>query len=109
VNLHRLAEARSIALHRAIADRMQTDGRVLAAARERVAEWIRAGTPDPYYADAWNEVLSRSIDEIRAFLVEPGERACTLRQVSPFAGEVSPRERWKMWREVRAAYEAEHE
>ena len=80
---------------------------MLAAAQERVAEWIRAGAPDPYYAEAWNEILRRPIEAIRAFLTDPSEHARALRQVSPFAGEISPRERWKLWREVRAAFEEE--
>jgi len=88
---------------------MQTDERVLAVARERVAEWIRVGRPARYYAEAWDEVLTRPLDEIRAFLIDPSEHARALRQVTPFAGEVSPRERWKMWREVRAAHEAGNE
>jgi|GEM_PF-3948908 len=55
----------------------------------------------PHYARAWNEVLARPLVEIAAFLVDPREHARELRQSTPFAGVLPPRERWRLWREVR--------
>lgn len=105
VNLHHLAEARSIAYHRAVAERLRRDPALLEVARRRVEQWIEQGQPVAYYAHAWREVLSRSPAEILGFLVDQGERAVTLRQVTPFAGFLDPRERWRLWRQVRAELE----
>jgi hypothetical protein len=105
VNAHRLAEERSLALHRAIADKLASDPEILESARRRVRSWLDSGDVAPYYAQAWIEVLSGSLAEIREFLSEETERARSLRQVTPFAGAIDPRTRWRIWREVREAME----
>ena len=87
-----------------IAERLLTDRAVLEAARARVRSWMEhEGVPA--YARAWNEILAQDAAAIASFLVEPGERARELRQSSPFAGCLSPRERWRLWRETRGASE----
>jgi len=108
VNAHRLAEERSLALHRRIADRLVEDPAVLVRARARVQGWIETGNVASYWAQEWDAVLSRSVDEIRALLVDESEYARALRQLTPFAGVVDPRTRWRIWREVRAALEGNH-
>jgi hypothetical protein len=98
-DLHRLAEERSLAYHRVIAARLSSDVRLLDAARARVRQWLEGESP-PSYARAWHEILRREHQAIAAFLVDPGERARELRQSSPFAGALTPQERWALWREV---------
>jgi hypothetical protein len=105
VNAHRLAEERSLAFHRAVADRLAAEPELLDRARARVRSWIESGEVAPYYARAWEEILSRLPSEVCAFLVEDSERAHALRQVTPFAGAIDPRTRWRIWREVREAME----
>ncbi len=105
MNAHRLAEERSLALHRAIADRILEDPSVLTRARERVRRWLETGDVASYWAQEWDSVLSQSVEEIRAFLVDKGEPARAMRQVTPFAGAIDPRTRWRIWREVRLAME----
>jgi hypothetical protein len=78
------------------------DPSVLERARERVRIWAERGGAHPEYVEAWKSVLSRTPEEIAAFLVDRGEHACALRQVTPFAGVLDPRERWKHWRAVSA-------
>jgi hypothetical protein len=102
---HRLAEERSLALHRAVAGRLRQDASLLARARARVAGWLAAGPTHPRYAQAWAEVLRLPLDELCAAITDAGEPARALRQCTPFAGVVPPRERWRIWREVRAARE----
>ena len=94
---HRLAEVRSLAYHRAVAERLAREPAILERARARVRGWLRS-TPAPHYAVAWNELLSRPLDEIGEFLNDDGERARELRQSTPFAGVLDPRERWRLWR-----------
>ena len=103
---HRLAEERSIAYHRVIAARLREDLSLLEAARARVRHWAATLNPVPPYARAWNEILGRDVAAITSFLVDPGEWARELRQSSPFAGALSPRERWRLWRETRSAVES---
>ena len=102
---HRLAEERSLALHRAIADRVRDDPTILERARERVARWLETGHVARYWAEEWHAVLARSTDEICAWLVDGSDHARAMRQVTPFAGVIDARTRWRIWREVREALE----
>jgi hypothetical protein len=99
VDLHGIAEARSLAYHRAIAERLASDPAVLERARARVHAWLGA-EPDAYFAREWAVILARPLRDIATFLTDSGEHARELRQSTPFAGELDPRERWRLWREV---------
>lgn len=101
LDLHRLAEERSIAYHRVIAERLQRQPEVLANARQRVQTWLASGTEVPFYARKWSEILAGDPSSIASFLTERSELADELRHSSPFAGALDPRERWKIWRETR--------
>jgi hypothetical protein len=109
MDLHRLAEKRSIAYHRRIADRIRRDPVVLEDARARVRGWMSARGGAPFYAQAWHQLLARDVDAVAAFLVEDSELARELRQSTPFAGALSPAERWEIWRAVRAAESPERD
>lgn len=103
---HRLAEERSLALHRTIADLMLVDASVLERARQRVRGWLETGGVASYYAKHWDAVLARPLEEIRAFLVDESEHARAMRQSTPFAGAIDPRTRLRIWREVRERVES---
>ena len=104
MDLHRLAEERSVAYHHVIAERLRHQPEVLERARQRVQEWMvpeASGASTPFYARKWAEILAGDISSIAAFLIERSDLADELRQSSPFAGALQPRERWKIWRETR--------
>jgi hypothetical protein len=101
MNLHRLAEERSLALHRLVAARLLSDPTVLDRARLRVAEWLAAGPVGRHYAEAWQQVLAGDAAAVAAFIVRDDEEARAMRQATPFAGVIDPRTRWRVWREVR--------
>lgn len=98
---HRRAEVRSLAYHRAIAARLQGDARVIDDARRRVAAWLAQPQP-PAEARAWAALLQRGVDEIARAILADSESARALRQSTPFAGVLSPAERWAIWRATRA-------
>lgn len=83
-------------MHRAIAERLRADATVIERARRRTASWRSSGEVHPDYVAAWEHVLSGPVEDLCALLVDPGERATALRQVSPFAGVLSARERWRI-------------
>jgi hypothetical protein len=97
---HRRAERRSLAYHRAIAARMAEEPAILELARSRVNAWQRTGGVHPRYSALWADVLAMPLDEIRAALVAETEDMVAARQSTPFAGALSPRERWDLWRGV---------
>jgi hypothetical protein len=104
---HRLAEARSLELHRAVAARLRSEPELLERARERVAGWRSSGTVSEHYVEAWTKLLSAGVAAVTAALEEQSERAHDLRQSSPFAGVLDARTRWRIRREVREELERE--
>lgn len=106
--LHRLAEARSLAYHRAITERLRREPALLESVVARLRQELRSGDPHRrYWAEAWLRVVERPLEECLAFLTDPGERATELRQSTPFAGLLAPKERWAIHRAVREQWERE--
>jgi hypothetical protein len=99
-NPHRRAEARSLALHREVAERIRERPELLEPIRARVNGWLRDGTVAKPYAEAWWELLSRELEALLVAIVDPSERGRDLRQCTPFAGILDPRTRWRILRET---------
>ena len=94
---HRRIDLRSLALHRAIAEKLRANPALLDIARENLDRWSRAsGRSQPYW-DAWREILNRSLEEVLELLVEDSETMTDLRQATPFAGVLEPAERWAIY------------
>lgn len=94
-------ELRSLWLHRAIAAKIQDDPeRARAVARENIA--IRRAADEPARAEAWRHaweaLLDGPLDLLLATLCSTSSRAAQLRQTAPFAGLLSPQERWSVYR-----------
>jgi len=98
---HTVAEDTSLELHRVVAERLRADPSLIERARRRVDEWLRDGTVVRPYALAWREILSGPAGEVAGFLEDPGDRARQLRQTSPCAGFLDPRNRWAVRRQAR--------
>lgn len=88
---HGKAEWRSLAYHRAVAQRL--DRRILSDARQRLDRWRRDGRIHPIWAAEWQRVLDRPEDEIVRVLSSDSEHARALRQSSPFTGVLTDHER----------------
>ncbi len=97
---HRTAELRSLAQHRLVAERL--DDELLDRARERVERWLAEGGPvHPVWAQRWRELLDRPASDVATAICADDEAGRDLRQTSPFAGALSPAERWRIVRTVR--------
>src|SRR5436190_301194 len=97
---YRLAAERSRALHVAVGERLRADPTLVEGARTRARDWLENGTVPRPYAAAWQSLLGRSLEDLVQALGEDSERMHDLRQVSPFAGVLDPRSRWRIHREV---------
>jgi hypothetical protein len=104
--LHDLADLRSLEFHRRIAGRLRQDPKVVHRAQATVARRAADCTVARPWITAWGELLTGDREQLLAVLVDPGERATALRQVTPFAGVVPPRERRQIWRQARERWEA---
>jgi hypothetical protein len=95
-----------LAYHQRVAEKLLTDPSVLEGARAKVRAWLGGELTGVAvsYASEWSRLLEGPVDELVAILTSGSQRATDLRQASPFAGALEPRERWRLWREtVRSA------
>lgn len=102
---HELADRTSLALHRAVAERLREDPSLVARARARVVASLADRQLHAYYGERWLTLLDGPLDVLLAELTSSSEAAQALRQTSPFAGVLDPATRMKIWHEVRASAE----
>ncbi len=103
---HALAEARSLALHRAVWARIEAEPALLAGVRARLEQWRRDDSKPQPYVEAWLNLVSGPLEALKAALTGEDEVSLALRQATPFAGVIGARERWHIWAET-AKREAE--
>lgn len=99
---HEQIDKRSMAMALAVVELVDGDpGRSgLVRARATCERWLREYGPDPNVAE-WHGILKREWSEIRRVLLDPSEEGTRLRQNSPFAGVLPPRQRWDIYRRFR--------
>jgi hypothetical protein len=100
---HRLLEARSLAMHAVIAQKIERNPKLLDVPRDNLKRWSvrRQGEPPAWHSE-WREILNRPWPEIAALITELSEEAARLRQSSPFAGVLSAAERRRIYEAFRA-------
>jgi hypothetical protein len=91
----------SLALHAAVAERLAADPAMVQRARARIEAWLPQSASSAPLLLRWRQILERPAEELRQFLTEESEHADWLRKASPFAGELPPRERERIVRDVR--------
>ena len=100
---HRLLEARSLAMHAVIAEKIQRNPKLLDVAHRNLERW-RARWDDqaPAWHREWTDIMQRPWPEIAAIITEPSEEGARLRQSTPFAGILSTAERRRIYEAFRA-------
>ncbi len=94
---HARIDARSLAMHRAIASKLRTQPELLAIARDNLSRWMAGpGHSRPYFEE-WQRILANPLEDILSLIVEDSERMTAMRQCTPFAGVLTPRDRWKIY------------
>lgn len=88
---HRRADLLGLGYHRAIAPRI--NDRIVREARRRVSQWRDEQRMDPRYADKWDELLAKPIQQIATVISRDDQEGRELRQNSPLAGLLSEAER----------------
>lgn len=100
--MHHRREIQSLEMHRRIAALMGSDPeRVMGKAVGNLHEWLKLqqGSSLELVFREWLDLLVRSSpSEVADFIVSDSERAVRMRQSSPFAGVLSPREVWDIKR-----------
>ncbi|MBU0677991.1 MAG: hypothetical protein KJ626_07720 [Verrucomicrobia bacterium] len=95
---HEEIDNRSLALARAVVQKIDADPERLGLERARhvCRRWLERGSSSA--CREWLTILSQSWPEIREVLLDESERGKRLRQSNPFCGIISPRERWQLYR-----------
>lgn len=103
-----VSDAYSLALGKAVARRLAEDPeRVRATGYRNLVRARQAqGASAQHWIDQWQVLLDGPDASIVEVLTSPQEWARTLRQTSPFAGVLDPRERWVLLDEVKRARRA---
>ncbi len=97
-------ERRSLALHQAIADRLRSDPEAVVARARRTLDVMLAGSAgsSPFLRE-WKVLLDRPPDALVSVLTDRDPWARELRQVTPFAGILTPLERTRVYSEFSRA------
>ena len=100
---HQILDARSLALHCAIARKITRDAAMLQIAKDNLERWAKkAGRHPPKYLQEWQTILERPWPEIAHFICSMSDDAIRLRSSSPFAGILSDEERERVYAAFRA-------
>jgi hypothetical protein len=97
VSGHPRIDERSLALHRAVADKLRKQPELLQIAHDNLARWRATSGRSRPWLDEWQRMLDGPTDTLLAAMESDEERMTALRQSSPFAGVLSPRERWAIY------------
>ena len=100
-------DRRSLALHEAIAQRLIEDPvAVTKRARSMLGLMMERHSGAAPLLTQWKAILRCPVSEIAEVLLDPRPRARELRQVTPFAGILSPAERAEVYRRFAASKRA---
>lgn len=84
-------------MHRAIAAKLRQGPEPVEIARRNLDRWASTAGRSSPYLEQWRAILELPSDEIATLIEEDSERMTALRQSNPFAGVLSPRERWTIY------------
>lgn len=97
-------DRRSLALHGRIAEALVADPEAVLARARRNVETMRRRNPEAHaLLDDWLRLLDGPIGALVGAMLDPDLRGRDLRQVTPFAGVLGPRERAAAYRGFREA------
>lgn len=100
---HRILDARSLAMHCKIAQKITRDPALLNKAKANLERWIaKSGDQQPRYLREWKQILERPWPEIAELITGMSEDATRLRSSSPFAGVLTASERDQIYEAFRA-------
>lgn len=99
---HSLLDARSLAMHCVIAQKIAREPKLLQIAKRNLARWRQGSQPPAGYLAEWDRLLQKPLSELLGFITAADEQSARLRQSSPFAGVLNPQERKRIFEAFRA-------
>ncbi len=103
---HRFLEARCLAMHCLMAQKIERVSALLDRVRQTLETWraryTNEGDPVPRALAEWQRILGEPWPVIAALMTDAGERGTRLRQSTPFAGVLTPEERERVYAAFRS-------
>ncbi len=100
---HRILDARSLAMHCKIAQKISQNPSLLRKVKDNLSRWsAKYDGPKPRYIMEWREILDMPWPAIAAMITNMSEDAMRLRSSSPFAGILNDEERDQIYAAFRA-------
>ena len=100
---HRILDARSLAMHCRIVQKVSRDPRLLKKAQSNLSRWgAKIEGPKPRSLKEWQEILEKPWPMIAEMMTSMSEDATRLRSSSPFAGILNEKEREQIYAAFRA-------
>ena len=100
---HRILDARSLAMHCKIAQKISRDPVLLDIARRNLARWEKKSTGRKRgYLQEWRGILDQPWPQIAEMITSMNEESTRLRSSSPFAGVLDDQERERIYAAFRA-------
>ena len=95
---HRILDARSLALHWRIAQKISREPALINKAKANLERWsAKAPEPKPRYLREWQQILERPWPEIAEIITSMRDESTRLRSSSPFAGVLTAEEREQVY------------
>ena len=95
---HRILDARSLAMHCRVAQKISRDPALLRKASENLERWgAKTKGSKPRYLREWEQILARPWPAIADLITSMSEEATRLRSSSPFAGVLTEKEREQVY------------
>lgn len=100
---HRILDARSLAMHCKIAQKVSRRPELLDKAKANLRHWMdKSDGPQPQCFREWEEILVRPWLDVAELITSMSEDATRLRSSSPFAGFLTAEERDQIYAAFRA-------
>jgi hypothetical protein len=95
---HRVLDARSLVMHTVAAAKIARDPSLIGRAKRNLDRWkLEFEDEAPAWWREWNNILKKPWQEVVFLMTELSEKAVRLRQSSPFAGVLTPKERRRIY------------
>ena len=95
---HRILDARSLAMHCKIVQKISRDPQLLEKAKANLSRWsAKIDGPKPRYLREWQQILDKPWLTIAEMMTSMSEDATRHRSSSPFAGILSEEEREQIY------------
>jgi hypothetical protein len=92
-------DLRSREMHRLIANKIRNQPELFQIAIDNVERWKELSSGHvPFYLEEWRKILGHGVEFSLSFVTESSPEADRLLQSTPFAGVLSPKERWEFLR-----------